>query len=136
MFFRKRLGLRPTRILELPDEVLCAAVSPNEKFIAFGLLDNTARVYFLDTLKFFVSLYGHSLPVTCIDIDSVISFEFKNGDVKMKSEFSGKFRNRNWWLPVRPIKAAKFGVWTLEIAINRYSLMTMCMSLVLLLKFF
>ncbi|KAI3415688.1 hypothetical protein GPALN_005280 [Globodera pallida] len=65
---RKRLSMRPSRRLELPDEALCAAISPNGKFVAFGLLDNTARVFYRDSLKFFVSLYGHSLPIYCIDI--------------------------------------------------------------------
>ncbi|KAH7719399.1 Protein F13H8.2 [Aphelenchoides avenae] len=64
----KRLSIRIERMLELPDEALCCAISPNGKFIVFGLLDNTARVYYLDSLKFFVSLYGHSLPVTCVDV--------------------------------------------------------------------
>ncbi|KJH43198.1 WD domain, G-beta repeat protein [Dictyocaulus viviparus] len=65
---RKRLSLRESRILEVPDEALCCALSPDGKFIVIGLLDNTAAVYFVDTLKFFISLYGHSLPVTCVTI--------------------------------------------------------------------
>ncbi|VDO62381.1 unnamed protein product [Heligmosomoides polygyrus] len=71
---RKRLSLRETRILELSDEALCCAVSPNGKFIIIGLLDNTAAVYFSDTLKFFISLYGHSLPVTCVTVSPVRNF--------------------------------------------------------------
>ncbi|VDM96525.1 unnamed protein product [Thelazia callipaeda] len=65
---RKRLSFEPCRILEVPDEALCVAASNNSHFLAVGLLDNTAHVYFMDTLKFFVSLYGHSLPVIAIDI--------------------------------------------------------------------
>uniref|UniRef100_A0A1I8B282 WD_REPEATS_REGION domain-containing protein n=1 Tax=Meloidogyne hapla TaxID=6305 RepID=A0A1I8B282_MELHA len=65
---RDYLSIRSKRILELQDEPLCAAISPNGKFIAFGLLDNTSRVFFMDSLKYFVSLYGHSLPIYCIDI--------------------------------------------------------------------
>ncbi|KAJ1367122.1 Dip2/Utp12 protein [Parelaphostrongylus tenuis] len=65
---RKRLSFRESRILEVPDEALCCAVSPDEKFVIIGLLDNTAGVYFADTLKFFISLYGHSLPVTCVTV--------------------------------------------------------------------
>ncbi|KAI6196720.1 hypothetical protein M3Y94_01142400 [Aphelenchoides besseyi] len=64
----RRLSFREDGQLELPDEALCMSISPNKKFIAFGLLDNTARVYYLKSLKFFLSLYGHSLPVTCIAI--------------------------------------------------------------------
>ncbi|XGW08736.1 hypothetical protein V3C99_011223 [Haemonchus contortus] len=65
---RKRLTLRESRILEVPDEALCCAFSPDGKFVIIGLLDNTAAVYFHDTLKFFISLYGHSLPVTCVTV--------------------------------------------------------------------
>ncbi|KAI6194121.1 WD-REPEATS-REGION domain-containing protein [Aphelenchoides besseyi] len=67
-FATRRLSFREDSQIELPDEALCMSISPNKKFIAFGLLDNTARVYYLKSLKFFLSLYGHSLPVTCIDI--------------------------------------------------------------------
>ncbi|CAD6192009.1 unnamed protein product [Caenorhabditis auriculariae] len=65
---RQRLSIRESRVLELPDEALAACLSPDGKFLVVGLLNNTASVYFVDTLKFFISLYGHSLPVTCVDI--------------------------------------------------------------------
>ncbi|VDK81815.1 unnamed protein product, partial [Onchocerca ochengi] len=65
---RKRLSMKPCRIMEVPDEALCIAASNDSRFLAVGLLDNTASVHFVDTLKFFVSLYGHSLPVTAIHI--------------------------------------------------------------------
>uniref|UniRef100_A0A8R1DLM5 WD_REPEATS_REGION domain-containing protein n=1 Tax=Caenorhabditis japonica TaxID=281687 RepID=A0A8R1DLM5_CAEJA len=65
---RKRISIREQKILELPDEALGACFSPDGKFLVVALLNNTCSVYFVDTLKFFVSLYGHSLPVTCVDI--------------------------------------------------------------------
>uniref|UniRef100_A0A0R3RTB4 WD_REPEATS_REGION domain-containing protein n=1 Tax=Elaeophora elaphi TaxID=1147741 RepID=A0A0R3RTB4_9BILA len=65
---RMRLSVRPYRVLEVPDEALCIAASNDSRFLAVGLLNNTAGVYFVDTLKFFVSLYGHALPVTAIHI--------------------------------------------------------------------
>ncbi|CAI4226583.1 unnamed protein product [Auanema sp. JU1783] len=64
----KRLSIREKQTLDVNDEALCCAISPNGKFLVVGLLDNTCSVFFLDTLKFFVSLYGHSLPVTCVTI--------------------------------------------------------------------
>ncbi|VDM38926.1 unnamed protein product [Toxocara canis] len=67
-FDRKRLSIRERRVLELPDEALCVAASPDSRFVGAGLLDNTARLHFVDTFKLFVTLYGHSLPVTCIDM--------------------------------------------------------------------
>jgi WD40 repeat protein len=30
----------------------------------------STQVYYLDTFKFFLSLYGHKLPVLCMDISS------------------------------------------------------------------
>ncbi len=36
------------------------------RLLAVALLDCTVKVFFLDSLKFFLSLYGHKLPVsTC-----------------------------------------------------------------------
>lgn len=73
--------MRSCRVLELPDEALCVAASNDSRFLAVGLLDNTACIHFVDTLKFFVSLYGHALPVTAIDISHVcfcIRFKLQN----------------------------------------------------------
>jgi U3 small nucleolar RNA-associated protein 12 len=36
--------------------------------VAIGLLDNTVKVFYDDSLKFFLSLYGHKLPVMCLDV--------------------------------------------------------------------
>ncbi|KAK0420827.1 hypothetical protein QR680_014912 [Steinernema hermaphroditum] len=65
---QKQLTIVKKRELLLPDEGTCLQISPDGKFITVGLLDNTARVYFMDSLKHLSTLYGHALPVTCIDI--------------------------------------------------------------------
>ncbi|KAH3662343.1 hypothetical protein OGAPHI_005595 [Ogataea philodendri] len=62
------LQLNHTRTLEVSDDVLSVKVSPDSKYLAVSLLDNTVKVFFFDTLKFFLSLYGHKLPVLSIDI--------------------------------------------------------------------
>lgn len=64
------LGLAPTRTLTMTDDVLCVRISPNGKLIAVALLDSTVRVFFVDSLKFFLSMYGHKLPVLSMDISS------------------------------------------------------------------
>nr|XP_026488456.1 WD repeat-containing protein 3 [Vanessa tameamea] len=63
----KVLSLLHTRTLELEDAVTAVSVSPNNKFIAVALLDSTVKIFFLDTFKFYLSLYGHKLPVQCLD---------------------------------------------------------------------
>ncbi|CAG8503552.1 14003_t:CDS:10 [Acaulospora morrowiae] len=66
----RRLNLIHTRTLKLSDDVLCVRYSPNQKLIAVALLDATVKVFYNDTLKFFLSLYGHKLPVLSMDISS------------------------------------------------------------------
>lgn len=64
----KVLSLLHTRTLELEESVCAVKISPNNKFIAVALLDSTVKIFFLDTFKFYLSLYGHKLPVLCLDI--------------------------------------------------------------------
>jgi len=40
------------------------------KLLAVALLDCTMKVFFADSLKFWLSLYGHKLPVLSMDISS------------------------------------------------------------------
>ncbi|KAH6802685.1 transducin family protein / WD-40 repeat family protein [Perilla frutescens var. frutescens] len=66
----KHLTVSPVRNLKMNDVVVVVAVSPEGKHIAIALLDFTVKVFFMDSLKFFLSLYGHKLPVLCMDISS------------------------------------------------------------------
>ncbi|XP_031280863.1 WD repeat-containing protein 3 [Pistacia vera] len=66
----KPLLLSNLRTTKMNDDVLAVAVSPDAKYIAAALLDCTVKVFFMDSLKFFISLYGHKLPVLCMDISS------------------------------------------------------------------
>ncbi|MBD4020677.1 hypothetical protein GUI04_17105, partial [Xanthomonas citri pv. citri] len=50
--------------------VIVVAVSPDGKHVVAALLDCTVKVYYMDTQKFFLTLYGHKLPVLCMDISS------------------------------------------------------------------
>lgn len=64
----KVLSLLHKNTLKLEETVLCVKVSPDMKYLAVGLLDSTVKIFFLDTFKFYLSLYGHKLPVLCLDI--------------------------------------------------------------------
>ena len=45
----------------MTDEVLAVKYSPNNRFLAVALLDATVKIFYHDTLKFFLSLYGHKV---------------------------------------------------------------------------
>ncbi|GJE84422.1 WD-repeat-containing protein [Phanerochaete sordida] len=62
------LSLVHVRTLKMTDDVLSVRFSPNGKLLAVALLDSTVKVFYQDTLKFFLSLYGHKLPVLSMDI--------------------------------------------------------------------
>ncbi|KAL5726209.1 Dip2/Utp12 protein [Ranunculus cassubicifolius] len=64
----KQITARVTGSMKMNDDVLVVAVSA--KHIAVALLDCTIKVFFLDSQKFYISLYGHKLPVLCMDISS------------------------------------------------------------------
>ncbi|KAI5123399.1 hypothetical protein M0805_006107 [Coniferiporia weirii] len=56
------------RTLKMTDDILSVRYSPNQKLLAVSLLDSTVKIFYQDTLKFFLSLYGHKLPVLSMDI--------------------------------------------------------------------
>ncbi|KAL1944244.1 hypothetical protein VTO73DRAFT_3429 [Trametes versicolor] len=64
------LTLVHIRTLKMTDDVLSVRYSPNGKLLAVALLDSTVKVFYQDTLKFFLSLYGHKLPVLSMDISA------------------------------------------------------------------
>ena len=63
-----RLKLVHTRTLKVSDDILSLRYSPDERLLAVSLLDNTVKVFFVDSLKLFLNLYGHKLPVLSMDI--------------------------------------------------------------------
>ena len=63
-----KLTLVHTRSLKVNDDILSVCFSPDERLLAVSTLDSTVKVFFLDTLKLFLTLYGHKLPVLSMDI--------------------------------------------------------------------
>lgn len=61
-----------SRQLLMTQDILCLKYStskkPAEVMVAIGLLDSTTKLFYDDSLKFFLSLYGHKLPVMAIDM--------------------------------------------------------------------
>ena len=64
----KPLRLKSLKTLQLNETAGVVCLSPDTKLIAVALLDLTIKVFFTDTLKFYLNLYGHKLPITCLDI--------------------------------------------------------------------
>lgn len=63
-----KLTLVHSRTLKVADDILSVRFSPDERLLAVSTLDNTVKVFFVDTLKLFLTLYGHKLPVLSMDI--------------------------------------------------------------------
>ncbi|KKK18765.1 hypothetical protein ARAM_004303 [Aspergillus rambellii] len=63
-----RLKLVHSRTLKVSDDILNVRFSPDARLLAVALLDNTVKVFFTDSLKLFLNLYGHKLPVLNMDI--------------------------------------------------------------------
>ncbi|KAM0790814.1 hypothetical protein ACM66B_004659 [Microbotryomycetes sp. NB124-2] len=62
------LTMAHVKTLKMTDDVLAVKYSPDGRLLAVSLLDSTVKVFFADTLKFSLSLYGHKLPVLSLDI--------------------------------------------------------------------
>jgi U3 small nucleolar RNA-associated protein 12 len=63
-----KLKLVQSRQLKVSDDVLSLRYSPDAKYLAVSLLDSTVKVFFTDSLKLYLNLYGHKLPVLNMDI--------------------------------------------------------------------
>ncbi|KAI1001417.1 putative WD repeat-containing protein [Podosphaera aphanis] len=63
-----RLGLSHIRTLKVSEDILSLRFSPDARLLAVALLDSTVKVFFVDSLKLFLNLYGHKLPVLGMDI--------------------------------------------------------------------
>eukprot|EP00163_Fabomonas_tropica_P008142 TRINITY_DN17753_c0_g1_i1.p1 TRINITY_DN17753_c0_g1~~TRINITY_DN17753_c0_g1_i1.p1 ORF type:complete len:923 (-),score=232.55 TRINITY_DN17753_c0_g1_i1:604-3372(-) len=66
----QQLSISLQHTMEMSDDVMCVRYSPDGRLLAASLLDNTVKVFYADTLRFFLSLYGHKLPVLSMDISS------------------------------------------------------------------
>ncbi|KAK4550151.1 hypothetical protein LTR36_003118 [Oleoguttula mirabilis] len=66
----QRLKLTQTRQLKLTDDILSVCFSPDQRLLAVATLDNTVKIFFVDSLKLFLTLYGHKLPVLNVSISA------------------------------------------------------------------
>jgi len=92
--------LTQSRILKVNDDVLSVQFSPDSKLLAVATLDNTVKVFFVDSLKLFLNLYGHKLPVLNMSISS---------DSKLIATCSADKNVRIWGLDFGDCHKALFG---------------------------
>jgi U3 small nucleolar RNA-associated protein 12 len=95
-----RLKLMQSRILKLNDDILSVEFSPDSRLLAVSTLDNTVKVFFVDSLKLFLNLYGHKLPVLNMSISS---------DSKLIATCSADKNVRIWGLDFGDCHKALFG---------------------------
>jgi U3 small nucleolar RNA-associated protein 12 len=95
-----RLKLVHTRSLKVNDDILSLCYSPDSRLLAVSTLDNTVKVFFNDSLKLFLNLYGHKLPVISISISS---------DSKLIATSSADKNIRLWGLDFGDCHKALFG---------------------------
>ncbi|KAF2707495.1 WD40 repeat-like protein [Pleomassaria siparia CBS 279.74] len=95
-----RLKLVQNRILKINDDILSVRFSPDSRLLAVATLDNTVKVFFVDSLKLFLNLYGHKLPVLNMSISS---------DSKLIATCSADKNVRIWGLDFGDCHKALFG---------------------------
>lgn len=64
----RHITLKEARSLEMQEDVLCVKVTADRKLLLVSTLDSVVRAFYFDSLKFFVAMYGHKLPVVSMDV--------------------------------------------------------------------
>jgi U3 small nucleolar RNA-associated protein 12 len=79
-----------TRTLNMNDDVVAVSYSysmdPAKRLVTVSSLDCTIKVFFDDSLKFFLSLYGHKLPalaLDCTDDDTILASAGADKSIKI-----------------------------------------------------
>jgi hypothetical protein len=66
------MSMRHVRNLKMDEEILCVKYSnnpskdPRKTLVAVATLDNTVKIYFDDSLKFFLSMYVFFFAFLCV----------------------------------------------------------------------
>lgn len=66
----QNMSVTHLKTLQMNEPVLSVRVTPDNNLLAVSLLDSTVKIFFMDSFKHFLTLYGHKLPVSCMDISS------------------------------------------------------------------
>lgn len=58
------------KTIDTVEQITYCMVSPDGKFLIYSMLDNSIRIFYEDSNKFYLNLYGHKLPVLSFDVSS------------------------------------------------------------------
>lgn len=58
------------KLKKFDSDILSLKIAPKDDLVAIALLDHTIRIFRMNTLDPFLTLYGHKLPVLTIDISA------------------------------------------------------------------
>jgi U3 small nucleolar RNA-associated protein 12 len=113
-------SLAHTKTLKMSDDILSVCFSPNGKLLAVALLDSTVKIFYQDSLKFFLSLYGHKVRL--------IHYPIKHLEPMFRTSSSlfslWIYRTiQSSLLLVPPTRMSRSGDWTLVTVTSRYLLM-------------
>ena len=64
------LSIKLATSVNTGQDVVCVRVSPDGSLVAASLINMVIKVFYLDTMKWFIDLYGHKLPALALDISS------------------------------------------------------------------
>lgn len=112
---RKTLTMVHTRTLKMTDDVLSVKYSPDGRLLAVALLDFTVKVFYADSLKFFLSLYGHRVSFVSFTFVAITLIYVLYSCLSCRWTFLATQSSSS---PRLPIKMSRSGAWILEIAID------------------
>lgn len=58
------------KTIDANEQITFCMLSPDNRYLIYSLLDNSIKIFYEDSNKFFLNLYGHKLPVLSFDVSS------------------------------------------------------------------
>jgi U3 small nucleolar RNA-associated protein 12 len=58
------------KTIDTIDQITYCMLTPDGRYLIYSMLDNSIRVFYEDSNKFYLNLYGHKLPVLSFDVSS------------------------------------------------------------------
>lgn len=89
----QKIELAVVNSVYLKEDIRNAAFTNNGEMYAISLLNNNIQIYYCNTHKLFLELYGHSLPIVSFDITSDDDMLISGGSDKSIKVWAMDFGN-------------------------------------------